>query len=223
MTCAMLDERLDGWVDGTLPEAERIEVEAHLRACPGCREQERRLRQVLAHAAALPRSVSPPRDLWPGIEERLRRGQVWSWSLFRPGPALALAAAVSALAVAGTLVWERAPSSVHTVVIPGGGAHEGSLHPASVELDPGLVAVEHDYQEASGALLAALQKRKDALAPETLASVERNLAVIDEALAEIHRALEKDPASPELGRMLVWTHQKKVDVLRRAVKLSTAL
>jgi hypothetical protein len=222
MTCATLDERLDGWVDGTLPEAERLEVEAHLRSCPDCRERERRLREVLAHAAALPRSVSPPRDLWPGIEDRLRRERAWSWTLFRPGPALALAAAVSALAVAGTLLWDRVPSAVHTVVIPGGGSEAG-VHPASVELDPGLVAVERDYQEASNALLAALQKRKDALAPETLASVDRNLAVIDEALAEIHRALEKDPASPELGRMLVWTHQKKVDVLRRAVKLSTAL
>jgi anti-sigma factor RsiW len=223
MTCATLDERLDGWVDGTLPEAERLEVESHLRSCPDCRERERGLRQVLAHAAALPRSVAPPRDLWPGIERRLRRGQTWSWAFLRPGPALALAAAAAVLAVAGTLLWERGPSAVHTVVIPGRGVEGGSVRPAAVGLDPGLVAVERDYQEASNTLLAALEKRKDGLAPETLASVERNRAVIDEALAEIHRALEKDPASPELGRMLVWTHRKKVDVLRRAVKLSTAL
>ena len=47
--------------------------------------------------------------------------------------------------------------------------------------------------------------------------------MIDEALAEVHRALEKDPSRPELGRMLVSTHRKRVDVLRKMVKLSTAL
>jgi uncharacterized membrane protein YccC len=90
-------------------------------------------------------------------------------------------------------------------------------------MDPALAAMERDYQAAANALLAALQERKDELEPETLASVERNLAVIDEALAELHRALEKDPARPELGRMLVWTHRKRVDVLRKMVKYSTAL
>ena len=73
------------------------------------------------------------------------------------------------------------------------------------------------------ALLSALQERKDELEPETLASVERNIAVIDAALAEVHEALAMDPASPELGRMLVSTHRKRVDVLRKMVKLSTAL
>ena len=68
-----------------------------------------------------------------------------------------------------------------------------------------------------------LQERKGDLEPETLANVERNLAVIDAALAEVHRALEKDPARPELGRMLVSTHRKRVDMLRKMVKLSTAL
>jgi hypothetical protein len=61
------------------------------------------------------------------------------------------------------------------------------------------------------------------MSAETLESVERNIAVIDEALAQVRRALEKDPASPELGRMLMSTHQKKVEVLRQMVKRSTDL
>ena len=72
MTCQELDERLDDWVDGALPAAAAAEVEAHLLSCALCRERERRLRQVLAHAAALPRSVAPPRDLWPGIARQRR-------------------------------------------------------------------------------------------------------------------------------------------------------
>jgi anti-sigma factor RsiW len=223
MTCAELDDRLDAWVDRTLPEAEQRDVESHLAACPACREQERRLRQLLAHASALPRSVSPPRDLWPEISRRIERERAWSWP--RVGswqPLLAVAAAV-VIALLAVVLRQPAPTPAHTVVIPSPAADTYQTQPAAVHMDPALAAMERDYQAAANALLAALQERKDELEPETLASVERNLAVIDEALAELHRALEKDPARPELGRMLVWTHRKRVDVLRKMVKLSTAL
>ena len=46
--------------------------------------------------------------------------------------------------------------------------------------------------------------------------------MIDEALGEVRAALDKDPGNPELTRMLAATHRKKVDVLRRVVKLSTS-
>ena len=221
MTCQELDDRLDGWVDRTLPEEQRLEVEAHLAACPECREQERRLRRLLSHASALPRSVSPPRDLWPGISRRIERGRVWSRGSWQP--VLAVAAAVVA-ALGAVVFWQQPPPPVHTVVVasPAAGSQH-SIRPASVQMDPGLIAMERDYQAAANALLAVLQERKDDLEPETLANVERNLAVIDAALAEVHRALEKDPARPELGRMLVSTHRKRVDILRKMVKLSTAL
>jgi hypothetical protein len=223
MTCQELDDRLDAWVDGTLPDAERREVETHLAGCPGCRAEERQLRQLLAHAAALPRSVSPPRDLWPGISQRIERGRAWSWPWIGSwSPVLAVAAAV-VVAILAVVLRQPAPTPAHTVVLPSPAAGGYEVHPATVQMDPVLVAMERDYQIAAGALLAALQERKDELEPETLASVERNLAVIDEALAEVHRALEKDPSSPELNRMLVSTHRKRVDVLRKMVKLSTAL
>jgi hypothetical protein len=223
MTCRELDDRLDAWVDRTLPEAERREVETHLAGCAACRGQEGRLRQLLAHASALPRSVSPPRDLWPEISRRIERERAWSWPRIGSWqPALAVAAAV-VVALLAVVLRPPVPTPAHTVVIPSPAAGAYQMHPAAVQMDPGLVAMERDYQAAANALLAALQERKDELEPGTLASVELNLAVIDEALAEVHRALEMDPASPELGRMLVSTHRKRVDVLRKMVKLSTAL
>jgi hypothetical protein len=224
MICRELDDRLDGWVDRTLSEAERREVESHLAGCPGCREEERRLRQLLAHASALPRSVSPPRDLWPEISRRIERGRAWSWPrIVAWQPALAVAAAV-VVALGAVVLRQQAPTPANIVVVPSPATGPGyRMHPAAVEMDPGLVAMERDYQAAANALLAALQERRDELEPETLASVESNLAVIDAALAEVHEALAKDPASPELSRMLVSTHRKRVDVLRKMVKLSTAL
>ncbi len=103
MTCQELDDRLDGWVDRTLPEEQKLEVESHLAECARCREEERQLRQLLTHAAALPRSVSPPRDLWPEISRKIERGRAWSWPRGSWQPALAVAAAVVVAVVAVVL------------------------------------------------------------------------------------------------------------------------
>jgi hypothetical protein len=84
-------------------------------------------------------------------------------------------------------------------------------------------AAEQEYEQSATALMAALQGRRDTLSPETLASVEKNLLVMDQALSEVRAALGRDPGNPELTRMLVSTHRKKVETLRRVVRLSTAL
>lgn len=213
MRCADLVDRLDDYVDGTLPEAESRELEVHLQGCAGCREEERQLRGLLAEAAAFAREVSPSRDLWPGIAERIRPerrglaflppGRWWS------AAGLAAAAAL-AVALVSSLVGREAPPAAPVSPTPVR-AEESALRDA-----------EADYARATSALLAALQQRRD-LSPETLASVQRNLDVIDQALGEVRTALAKDPGNPELTRMLAATHRKKVDVLRRVVRLSTQL
>jgi hypothetical protein len=89
--------------------------------------------------------------------------------------------------------------------------------------DPGLAQAEREYEEAARALLDALQRRRGVLPDEDLARVESHLQVIDRAIAQVRAELLKEPDNPELGRMLVDTHKKKVEVLRRVVRLSTAL
>jgi len=221
MTCQELDERLDDWVDGTLVAEATAEVEAHLDSCPDCRKRERRMRQLLAHAASLPRSVTPPRDLWPGIARRLARERRWSWAGGVRPWALAAAATV-AVGLAAVLWTGRTPSAVRTVEIPAA-TPEARLASLPEVSDPVVAAAERDYEAAANALLEALQKRQSEISPQTLLTVRANLQVIDQALAELREALVRDPQNPELNRMLVATHRKKVDVLRRVVRLSTAL
>lgn len=225
MTCHELDARLDDWVDGALPAAERRQVEAHLASCPSCRESERRLRQVLAHAAALPRSASPSRDLWPEVARRLERERAWLWPGARWWNPVALAAAATVVVGTAAVLWtQRAPAPVRMVEIPVASPTAAFVATDAPPLaDPVLAAAEQDYEAAANALLEVLQQRRPALRPETLATIEGNLEVIDRALSEVRLALVKDPANPELNRMLVATHRKKVDVLRRVVRLSTAL
>jgi anti-sigma-K factor RskA len=223
MTCQELDDRLDDYVDGALGDAEAREVAAHLASCEACREAERRTRQLLAHAAALPRSAAPPRDLWPAIERRIARDRGWGGLLPWREPLMLAAAATVLLGVLAAVLWRSAPAAgVQTVAIPE--ASPALERVAVVEVaDPALAEAERDYEAAAKTLLAVLEQRRSRLAADDLARVEDNVAVIDRALVQVREALAKDPVNPELNRMLVATHRKKVDVLRRVVRLSTEL
>jgi predicted anti-sigma-YlaC factor YlaD len=224
MTCHELDERLDEWVDGELPAAAATEVEAHLASCPLCRGREQRLRQLLAHAAALPRSVAPERDLWPAIARRVERERAWSWRSVGWSPVVLAAAATVAIGLAAVFWSGQSPAArVRTVEIPTPTPEARRVAGTDGLSDPVLAAAARDYEAAAHVLLEALQQRRARLQPEDLAAVEANLDVIDRALAEVRQALVRSPENAELGRMLVSTHRKKVEVLSRVVKLSTAL
>ena len=225
MTCQELDLRLDDWLDGALAGDAAREVEAHLAGCSACRERERQLRQLLAHAAALPRSVAPPRDLWPGIAEQIGSG--WSswlaWGTRGFQPLALAAAAVVVLGLAALVLTRIAPERVRTVTMPAASPAATSFVSGETVSDPELAQAEREYEEAARALLETLQRRSSVLPAEDLARVESHLQVIDRALAQVREALVKDPENRELNRLLVSTHKKKVDVLRRVVRLSTAL
>lgn len=75
MTEHLNDERLNGLVDGTLVPAERARVLEHVTTCAQCRGEVERLQGLVARARALPRSIEPPADLWPGIQPHLRVGR----------------------------------------------------------------------------------------------------------------------------------------------------
>lgn len=231
MTCTELDHLLDDYVDGLLDEEHFQQAELHLAGCDACRHHERRLRALLACAAALPREIEPARDLWPGIERRLqpRGARRLGWRSPFSGrvdaaqtpaprwlmPALAAAAALLALA---TLLPRagRAPDA------PGATAREVTLRGGTAGgLD--VAQAEAEYARATAELMEALQARRAALPPATAAGVDENLRTIDKALADIRVALAQDPNNTRLAGLLSSTHRSKVELLQRLVKLSTQL
>src|SRR5437660_1313451 len=62
-------ERLSEYIDGTLPDAERAALEAHLAGCTACRTTLDELRRVVARARALD-DRPPAADLWPAVAEQ---------------------------------------------------------------------------------------------------------------------------------------------------------
>jgi predicted anti-sigma-YlaC factor YlaD len=222
MTCEHVRERLDDYLDGALDERLFQEVELHLASCAGCREEERGVRAVIALAAALPREKAPSRDLWPGIAEEIahrRRFAVLSFVPRRPAIWLgALAAAATVVVAVGVLTPRERPSAGPVALgTPGAVARPAALGGGV----PALAEAEREYQRAAAELMAALDTRRASLSPETTASIDENLRVIDTALAEIRAAVEREPDSPRLGRMLASTHEKKIETLRRVLKLTT--
>jgi hypothetical protein len=247
MTHEQAWERLDDFAGGELADAEHGAVQAHLRGCAECRAEVDSLRALLDGARFLPREIAPPRDLWAGIAARLeprapalvetprapdetprpeetadpqvipfRRKLPWQ------PPRWLMAAAAAVVLMIG--------SSLATLLVVGRGAQGGAPDrldpvaavPPSERATTALVAfapAEQGYQAAIDDLAAVLETRRGELAPETVATLERNLAIIDQAIAESRAALVKDPNSRELTQMLSAVYDTKVRMLQQAVEL----
>jgi predicted anti-sigma-YlaC factor YlaD len=223
MTCELVAEKLDEYVDGDLDEATFQEMELHLGGCAECRQQEKELRALVAEAAALPREIEPGRDLWPELAERLR-GAEGMRLVGRPAARVlspvALAAAASVVLALSAGLWVR---SRHAPDATPGAPGQGTLQPvAAVSVAPGaeLLEAEREYARATADLMAAIDSRKDSLTPETREVLDANLKTIDEALAQVRAALRRDPGNGALTHLLTSTHQKKLDALQRVVRLN---
>jgi hypothetical protein len=85
---------------------------------------------------------------------------------------------------------------------------------------PDLFESEREYARATRDMLTAIEARRGALAPETIAAVELNVKVIDDALRNLRVALRADPENAELRGLLTGTHKRKLETLRRIARLS---
>lgn len=225
MKCEEAQERLDDYVDGTLPEAVFQEVELHIAGCSACRADETALRELLARAGNLPREMQPPRDLWSGIRERIdpagrlaprmrpeRPSARW-WTF-----GFLAAAAVVVVALVSTWTNVGGPGTSQ----PAGGT--GVAQPVGAgDAGAPMHQAETEYMRATGQLMEALNARRGSLSPETQAAVGKNLQAIDEALRELREALEKDPGNRQLSKMLASTQQKKLNLLLRLIRLSSQI
>jgi len=203
MTYPHLDAKLNEYVDGTLAARDRASVEAHLAECAECRDATAELRRLVTGARQLPQSITPPRDLWPLIGRRI--GQRATWNVRRVWWRGALAAAAMLVLAVGIYRLFRVPRSDFRV-------GEGQ----------GWAAVQADFDQASDELSRILAVERERLRPETVVLLERNLAVIDTAIAESRAALVRDPASAELRRFFAAAARQKVELLRWAARVAAS-
>ncbi len=211
------DVTLDAWVEGTLPDAERASLDAHLAQCGRCRDEAARQRALLDSLRGLPASVNPGVDLRPAIRAELARRTSTPdrWSAARSLRVPLAAAALLLIAVTATV----------TTLLLGDRAERDDVVAVERERDMEerddvtLASFDQeraDYVRTADELSALLERHRDRLEPETVALVEQNLRTIEQALREAEAALLADPASLALHEMILATHKKKVEVLRWA-------
>jgi hypothetical protein len=127
-------------------------------------------------------------------------------------------AAAAILLVAGsstlTVLALRARESTSPARAPGAAMTTVVATPAA------LRAVDDSYAGVLEELTTTLHAQRGSFAPTTVATLERTLRIIDEAIAEARAALAADPGNGALLDVLSGNYEQKVQLLRRASELS---
>ncbi|MBW3627848.1 MAG: zf-HC2 domain-containing protein [Gemmatimonadetes bacterium] len=223
-------DRLDHFLDGELPIQERLAVQEHLGRCDDCLEEMEVVREIRDAAQLLPREIAPPRDLWPAIAARIHatspeQDRAVIQVDFSPRPQ-ARRAGVWVIRIAAALALVVASSSVTVLLLRQPGTEPVAVMPTNTARAPAKTALaafaptEVEYQGAVNALHAELRQSRGRLSPETMATVEANLRIIDAAIAESRAALAADPSNARLPMLLSGVYQKKVELLQHAVQIS---
>lgn len=193
-------------------------------------ELDAELRAIVRAAAELP-ALSPSRDLWSGIASRIEAPVVALPTRIANGDAttlepaarppwrrLAIAASLLIVATAGVTysivkrgssaaLAARSDSATVEAPLPGVAVEPVSLQP------PGQTA-EQTFDREIGAMRKIIDERRKELDPVTVSVLQKNLKLIDAAIAESKAALAKDPASAFLMDRLTHAYDTKLQLLR---------
>ncbi|MDQ2666571.1 MAG: hypothetical protein M3Z05_11240 [Gemmatimonadota bacterium] len=212
--CDLHDDALD-------VDAARV-LRAHITDCASCTEQFSLLTTLGSATAALPATIAPPSDLWTEIKDELapRRTTGRLEPVVRSYRQLAAAAVVIALGSSALTVamMDRSHGGASAPDIAAAGSR--APLPTFAPLPASLASEESGFTRSVDVLQRTLDERRDSLAPSTVATVERSLRVVDEAIAEARDALARDPANQALARLFASNYEQKIDLLRRATELA---
>ena len=200
-------------VDDALPDDRMRAVEVHLAVCRECADDVARMRNIMArykHRSATNDSIQ---ELWPSIRSRIEEEKIVP---LEPSPMprrrwlrARHVAAVGALAAAVllTLVLLRPSRRI-------------PLEPTVAMNDTTALRLVNDsvksYEDETRILLNRLEVQRAMMRPDAVASIDRDLKVIDQAIAELKEAIQNDPRNPALRHLLASSYRQKIDLLKRA-------
>ena len=216
-TCHDFEPHLSRYIDGELSPEARASVDAHLDGCAACRGIARDLERVRRGAGSLG-PVTPPEHLWleiagqlrpAGLRRRVRQAVADPRVAWRQWAALA---AMLIVVTIGAYVVQR---SVGAPAPAGNVAPGNSVEAVTDELGK---AMEH-YENAIKGLEALATQSDSTIDPTMAAALQRNITMIDGAIAESRSALGKNPQSAPARESLFEALKSKVGVLHATVNL----
>jgi hypothetical protein len=226
MTCDRSQSLIDDYVDGTLDAGLRKEVEAHLVDCDACRALAQDFAAIRRGAREL-EPHTPPAYVWSKLAASLAaeqkrgflsrlvaRGMSPTWE-----PIAALAVVLIIVAGISRVVWQQfsAPSEAPRPVAVAPAPTSDPELVQSVETE--LKLAEEHYQKAIAGLEQITRTESAALDPQVSAVLQKNLAVIDEAIGESRTALQTQPTSEVAQESLFAALRNKVSLLQDTVML----
>lgn len=233
-------ESIQELVDGTIGAIRRAELERHLADCVECRAFLADMETIRDTAGNL-EPLAPPDGVWLQIAGRLRQEGRVALPPARPAAprrhVALLAIAASLLLAVGTAIVMLLPeyrsnnagtgvAAINTDAAPGNGPAEVDVQ--SVEAEFRLA--EQHYQNAITKLEQAArldqapsQPDRNVLDPSTAAMLQKNLQVIDQAIAESRSALRNEPMSAPARDSLFEALRRKVALLQDTIALMNAM
>jgi hypothetical protein len=229
MACREYIDRIQELVDGSLGSIRRAELEQHLAQCEGCRALHDDLERIRDAAAALP-AMQPPDGAWLQIAGRLRQegrvrplqDEARAAAAQRPYAWLALAAAlVLAVGMSVLYLFRSTPVPASAPATAPAAAQAGNAPDTkAVEAVQSEVDVAQQQFESAIAKMDELRKANMALIdPQTSTVIEKNLGIIDQAIAENRAAVKAEPASVAARATLFETLRQKVSLLQDTISL----
>jgi len=170
----------------------------------------------LAEAAqGLATEIAPSRDLWPGVEQaitaprqpRQRRQTPW----YAQAAAVLLLVGASSFVTYQVMQVDQAGQPQQTVV--------QQPVPTNMTFERAAFGGDHTlqsvYGRAAGDVGAKLDRGLENLSPDARADVERNLAVIRQAISDISSSLEEDPNNEFLQELLIEAYSSELALMNR--------
>ena len=221
MQCDDLSNVLVDFVDGQLDTAAQRAVERHLDTCANCRALVIDLRTIRAAAFMLDRHEPGPK-VWASLQERIAaepaprpRGRLLAIPAARANwPVwLAAAAAIVIATLVGVmpLLRRSEPAPAPQTATSG----EATVESITAEFE----AAERHYQKAITDLETIARQETGELDPQVSAVLQKNLAVIDQAIGESRAALQSQPSSGTAQEGLFDALRSKVALLQQTVEL----
>jgi hypothetical protein len=220
MTCTRSRSDLQELIDGTLGAIRTAELQQHLDTCAECRALYDDLQRIHDVAATLG-PVTPPDHIWLQIAGRLRQeGRVHD----RPPQDAPRHTQYVWLAIAATLVL-AVGASVYLLMPRGAPAPAPIAESNAAGMDSVQSGVE-DLRKAEQLLQSGVAKLKEglgsdkqALPPAVATTLDRNLQILDQAIAENSSALQQDPRNVAARNGLFELLQQKISLLQDTIAL----
>jgi hypothetical protein len=191
------------------------QLRMHLQICADCRANLQQAEALRGMLTRLPRRMTPGRDLWRDIEQRIRFGPGKTGAAGNSRIYCLVPLATAALLVVGflvaSLVQEAQPaffraSLTRLISIGGDGA----------SIVRRFSDIERRYQKVKDGFLEAVESRNAAMDPGFVKMVKDQLEIIDQAVYELQTALEAQPENRRLWSLMAQANENRMEILQTA-------